>query len=257
MPREGAASNVVPFTAQNVDTEITPRPGGPTARKTLWNKALIAAFSDELLKPFAPHDSLNEPAATQYSGRERVEPNPMAYDPKDYVEARLREAAADNRAAFAELGAKIDRVSESVDAKLSASDQVFGAMNTKFDAINTQFEAISSTMDARFDAINSTMGAQFDAINSKMEGLQSALDSKPGTGTVLFSVFVTGLTISGLMLAVLAFGGDRFNGGMSAAQVAAGAIAGQDERFEAIDQRFETIEGQLDLIVREITKPAE
>ena len=88
------------------------------------------------------------------------------------------------------------------------------------------------------------VGTRLTALEGANAGLQTKLDSKPGTWTVVGAI-AGGV---GAILAVLAFAGDRFDGGMSAA----GALAGK--QYEA-DQKAQTLNTKVDCLILKSGNP--
>jgi hypothetical protein len=90
--------------------------------------------------------------------------------------------------------------------------------------------------------------ARDDAIESR---LSSQLEKLPSKGTVWGAV-ATGV---GLMLAFLAFGGDRFDGGMSASPMLNEQAAQQAKVDESQDAKLELMDQKLDVLIKQTAQP--
>lgn len=91
------------------------------------------------------------------------------------------------------------------------------------------------------------MESRIDAkLDIKFGEITTELARKPGTGTLI----ITGLVMAGTIIAVLAFGGDRFDGGV---QVAAASVAQAQEAkalAEATVAQVVELKRQNDLIIQ-------
>jgi hypothetical protein len=85
-------------------------------------------------------------------------------------------------------------------------------------------------------------------VDLRMTGLErevlAKLDSKPGIGALVINTAV-GISI---IIAVLAFGGDRFNGGMSATGALTQQEGEQARRDADLDRQLKDIQRQLNTI---------
>jgi hypothetical protein len=86
---------------------------------------------------------------------------------------------------------------------------------------------IEQRVDLRMDGISREVGAK--------------LDAKPGLGAMM----INSVVIVGVILAVLAYAADRFNGGMSATGALAQQEVGRAERDAALDKQLKEIKLQL------------
>ena len=96
--------------------------------------------------------------------------------------------------------------------------------------------AMKDYIDARDDAIESRLGAKLEKVPTK--------------GTVWGAAG----TVFGLMLAVLAFASDRFNGGLSASPMVAQMQAEQRKTDQAQDAKLEMMDRKLDILIERSTK---
>jgi len=90
---------------------------------------------------------------------------------------------------------------------------------------------IKEYVDARDDAIESRLGAK--------------LDKLPSSDTVRNNIWGAALTVLGILLAVLAFGGDRFDAGIGQAD----SRQTQLERDSDQDNSMAEINEKLDILI--------
>jgi hypothetical protein len=92
-------------------------------------------------------------------------------------------------------------------------------------------------VDARDDAIESRLSAQ--------------LDKLPTAASMRNNIWGAALTVLGILLAILAFGGDRFEAGMSVSpQIVAGQQA-QRKTDDSQDARLEMMDRKLDILINQ------
>lgn len=96
-----------------------------------------------------------------------------------------------------------------------------------------QSVSIKDYVDARTDAVESR-------INLKLSGLATKGSVWGAAGTVL-----------GIILAVLAFGSDRFNGGLSVSLVVAEAQKAQAETDKKQDAQLAVMNDKLDILIKQ------
>ncbi len=98
--------------------------------------------------------------------------------------------------------------------------------------------ALKDYVDARDDAMESRLGAKLDRLPSRAT-IWSAV------GVIVGGVF-TAVTI---LLGTVAFGSDRFNGGLSVSPVIAQIQAGQQKVDENQDAKLEMMDRKLDILI--------
>lgn len=90
-------------------------------------------------------------------------------------------------------------------------------------------------IDRSMDAVRAENDAQFAKV-------LAAIQSKPSTWQLVGAVFGAAFTVLGVVLAVLSYGGDRFDGGVSLSEQQQQQI----ERDKAQDDRLKAILDRLD-----------
>jgi hypothetical protein len=91
------------------------------------------------------------------------------------------------------------------------------------------------------DVVDSKIAAAEARTDTKFAELRGDLAKFATKGTVWTAVGTLGGTILAVMLAVAAFGGDRFDAGMSASSAFAPFAAAQRDRDAAQDKKFDEI----------------
>lgn len=91
--------------------------------------------------------------------------------------------------------------------------------------------------------------ARDDAIESRLTASLANLSTKQTVWSATGVIVATLLTIAGLILAALAIGSDRFNGGLSVSPIIAQVQSEQKKTDEAQDAKLEVIDRKLDLLI--------
>jgi hypothetical protein len=95
------------------------------------------------------------------------------------------------------------------------------------------------------DTVDSKIAAAEARTDTKFAELRGDLAKFATKGTVWAAAGTLGGTILAVLLAVLAFGGDRFDAGMSASSAVAPFVAAQRERDAAQDKKLDEILSRL------------
>ncbi|MDF1625635.1 MAG: hypothetical protein P1U84_05060 [Parvibaculaceae bacterium] len=121
---------------------------------------------------------------------------------------------------------------EEIDAKLAATE--------------ARIEASVSRMEGTLNAVVARLDARMDAIDARIGTL-------PTSGTMWAAAGTTIISILGVVLTVLAFGGDRFSSGLEF-----GATFGQEtaEIRQLVQQNSESIERLVNILEEQRTQPA-
>lgn len=93
---------------------------------------------------------------------------------------------------------------------------------------------------ARLDATEARIGESLARMEASIGGIKSELDKKPDLQSLIITVATGVVSVIGILIGVLAFGGDRFDGGVQlssvsvqqaqdAREVAQDALAGVEE----------------------------
>jgi hypothetical protein len=96
-----------------------------------------------------------------------------------------------------------------------------------------QMIPIKEYVDARDDAVESRLQQRLDKLSTKTTVWQAAA------------------TIIGLLLAALAFGGDRFDGGVGASVLLREQAEKQAKTDQAQDAKLEQMNGKLDILIKQ------
>lgn len=114
-------------------------------------------------------------------------------------------------------------------------------------------------VDAKTDATRFQNDARFAEVIARLDKVPSLWQLIATVGSVGLTVLVA---LVGTFLAVVQFGGDRFDGGMSAASVSVNqAIEARDtaqknaERINQMDQKVDDVDRKLDVLIN-ILKPS-
>lgn len=95
-------------------------------------------------------------------------------------------------------------------------------------------------IDARTDAVESRLGEKLNALSTK--------STIWGAAAAVIGAVFTGVAI---ILSTLAFGSDRFNGGLSISPAVAAAQKAQAETDEKQDAQLSLMNDKLDILVRQ------
>lgn len=134
--------------------------------------------------------------------------------------------------------AYIDRTMEAVRAGNDA----------RFTEIAAELKGLRTEIGAELKAFRTEIGAEIKGIHSDLSALKTgALGRRELWGAALTTI----ATVLGVGLAVLAFGGDRFDAGLSAQSLMEQIEQNQAERDAAQDTRFNQIIERLDALAAE------
>lgn len=98
-------------------------------------------------------------------------------------------------------------------------------------------------IDARDDAIESRLAAKLDSLPSK--------HTIWGAVAVIVGGIFTALSI---FMGMMAFGSDRFNGGLSVSPAIAHVQAEQQKTDKAQDAKLEVMDSKLDILIKQTAK---
>jgi len=143
---------------------------------------------------------------------------------KDYIDAKTEATRAQNDARFAE---------------------VLGEMK----AIGARVDVMGATLGAEISKLRSDIGTEIGGLTARINVLEKTTISKL---QVWGAVFTGSVAVVGLILAALAYGGDRFDGGVSIAE----QMRAQSERDAAQDAKMNEVFTRLDAAVDRLATPA-
>jgi hypothetical protein len=120
-------------------------------------------------------------------------------------------------------------------------------------------DALKDYIDARDQAVEARLTAKFDAVLSRLDTLKETLPSKTAFDdnrkSLVNTIIGTGIAIFVGMLAVLAFGGDRFDGGLSVSPELAAMNASQSTVDKRQDDQMKVMDDKLNIIIKQTAKP--
>lgn len=93
-------------------------------------------------------------------------------------------------------------------------------------------------VDLKLETAMTRIDGKFDVLNERLRGIDEKLARQPGWWSILGAVIIG----VGIILAALAFGGDRFDGGLNLST----QMQEQLERDRRQDERLEAILDRLD-----------
>jgi hypothetical protein len=151
------------------------------------------------------------------------------------------------------------------DATQLRADAEHEAVRNKLDQIASQKEALKGGggggtfngmdpaskeyVDMKVEAAISRIEGKFDLLNQRMDNLER---NTPSALSIWGAVFTGSVAVVGLLLAALAYGGDRFDGGVSIAE----QMRAQSERDAAQDAKMNEVFTRLDAAVDRLATPA-
>lgn len=94
-----------------------------------------------------------------------------------------------------------------------------------------------------------------DYIDARDDAIESRLNQKLDKLATVGTVWGAAGTVLGLLLAALAFGGDRFDGGVGAAGLLKEQSQKQAKTDEAQDAKLELMDQKLDILIQQTSKP--
>lgn len=96
-------------------------------------------------------------------------------------------------------------------------------------------------IDAKIDTVRAQNDARFAEVVGKLGNIEHTLSGQPSVASLIGTSAITALTILGLIVALLAFGGDRFDGGVQVSSV----VVQQAQDAKALAQKNQQKMGEL------------
>lgn len=121
------------------------------------------------------------------------------------------------------------------------SEQVTSEITQK-DYIDRSMDAVRAQNDARFDKVLN----EIKTLETKIDAIKSDAITWKG---VWGAAAATTAAVGSLVLAVMAIGGDRFDGGMAASGVVSGVLQRQEERDQRQDEAMSEILSRIDALL--------
>jgi hypothetical protein len=91
------------------------------------------------------------------------------------------------------------------------------------DQVSDMMAASEARTDTKLATAMGEIREEFAKLNGRFDTVNARLDAIPGRWELLIFFFGTAVTIIGVLIAVLAYGGDRYNAGASTAEIAKAA----------------------------------
>ena len=110
---------------------------------------------------------------------------------------------------------------------------------------------IKEYVDARDDAVESRLSAKLDVVLSELSKLPKTTELEASRQSTVRNIWGGVLTLAGVSLAVLAFGGDRFEGGMAVSPIIAQVTKDQQKIDQTQDAKLGLIDSKLDVLIKQ------
>lgn len=108
-------------------------------------------------------------------------------------------------------------------------------------------------VDAKAEATRAQNDARFSQVMSRLETLSMKLETAtlhmPTTSSMFGTAAASVIAIIGLGVAILAFGGDRFDGGMGAASITMDQAISARETANRNAERLDDVDKKLDVLI--------
>ncbi|SDA40376.1 hypothetical protein [Mesorhizobium qingshengii] len=121
-----------------------------------------------------------------------------------------------------------------------------------------ELDAKLDRSEARIETVETRINASLDRLSGEIHSLRAEVGAKPGLLQLVSVGVASAVTIIGTILAVLAFGGDRFDGGVQVSSIsvqqAQDAKQKSDETAKKVDDFITKVDAVLNHLA-ESTKP--
>ncbi|ETX26546.1 hypothetical protein [Roseivivax isoporae] len=117
------------------------------------------------------------------------------------------------------------------------------------DYVDQKFETERARTEVRFAELSGkmdTLSTKMDGVNHRMDGMVKRRDIWAAAGTTI-----------GILLAFLAFAGNRFDAGLGLSPAISQIEERQEARDAAQDARFDDLGQKLDAVLERLSGPAE
>lgn len=139
------------------------------------------------------------------------------------------------------------------DGPSELEDKAFGIIYSLDEFRHLQARQSGSTsVDMSADLLDAKIGQAKAEVDTEFANLRRELDKLPGTWTLVTTVIGSAVTLFLAIIAVLAFGGDRFDGGIALAGMQRDQIerdARQDEAIVGLQQAAAQTNEKLDVLL--------
>ena len=115
--------------------------------------------------------------------------------------------------------------------------------------------ATKDYIDAKLETARAERREDMARIEGQLGVLMAEVTSRPTTGTVLFATFTSAITIIGIVVAVLAYGGDRFDGGVQMTGAVVEDVVENREAVQSNAEAIEAVDDKLDLLL-DVLRPS-
>jgi hypothetical protein len=152
---------------------------------------------------------------------------------------------------------KLDHWLESQEARkhLSEPDQRELPLNGGGgDGTSDGMATMKDYVDARDEAVEARLMAKLDTVISRLDGLPSKNNLDDNRQSVIRNIWGGVITGFVAILAVLAFGGDRFDGGLSVSPQLASMQNNQAVTDQRQDAQANVLDQKLDVIIKQTAK---
>lgn len=120
-------------------------------------------------------------------------------------------------------GAQYEKALETESKEPMASDNPVSReeIDAKIDAMTSRVEASEARVSTSLETLRGDLNVQLSKLSANIEHVNENQKRTATLGQVVATTVTTAVAIIGIMVAILAFGADRFSGGVSAASVGA------------------------------------
>lgn len=132
----------------------------------------------------------------------------------------------------------------------SVDSETKNYVDAKTEATRAENSAQFAHVDSRFSQVDS----RFSQVDARFAEVVARLDAlHPATWQQNLAVALSvAIAVLGIILAVLAYSGDRFDGGIAAGAIVDQALAAQSARDDAQDQKLDALLTAVDAIGRKL-----
>lgn len=113
-----------------------------------------------------------------------------------------------------------------------------------------EIEARMGEIAARLDATEARIGESLGRVEASINAIKQELDEKPGLVSLIVTVATGAASILGIGIAVLAFGGDRFDGGVQLSSISVQQAQDAKNIADQTARQVEELKRQNDLMLQ-------
>lgn len=119
----------------------------------------------------------------------------------------------------------------------------------------TSTDMTREEMDAKLQAAEARIEATEHRIDAALTRMEARISHLPSTWAMIGTTFTASVAIVGLILGVLAFGGDRFDGGVQLASTSAETAARAVLTSEQNARQIESLTQRVDQLLNALQRP--